>query len=73
MSAIAHLPGPAWAAAHRTAVIVLAVVLLTAGVLLAVVLLTGDTTATAPPAARTFPDLPAYEDTCSDARVGAAC
>ena len=73
MSAIAHLPGPAWAGTHRAVVVIVAMVLLTAAVLLAVVLLTGDTTAAAPPAARTLPDLPAYEDTCPSSPVGAAC
>lgn len=72
MSAIAHLPGPAWAGAHRV-VLVVAMALLTATVLLAVVLLTGDTPAAAPPASQPLPDLPAYEDTCPHARVGAAC
>ena len=73
MSAIAHLPGPAWTGTHRAVVLVLAALLLMVTVALVVVLLTGDTTATAPPAARTLSTLPVYEDTCSNARVGAAC
>ncbi|WP_138731488.1 hypothetical protein [Modestobacter excelsi] len=69
MSAITHVPGAGWAGAHRALTVVMAMVLVAVAVTLAVVLLTRDTTAAVPG----FPDLPAYDGTCANATVGAAC
>jgi hypothetical protein len=69
MSAITHVPGAGWAGAHRALALVVAMLLVAVAVTLTVVLLTRDTTSAVPG----FPDLPAYDDTCASATVGAAC
>ena len=71
MSAIAHLPGSAWAVTHRALVLVavLAALVLAAGVTAAVVLLTGDESV----AGTSVPTIPAVPDTCFGAPVNSAC
>ena len=70
MSAIAHLPGSAWTATHRTLTLFAAVVvvLLAAAVTTAVLLMTGDETATSTPG-----PMESWTDTCVGAPVGSAC
>ncbi|WP_369137459.1 hypothetical protein [Modestobacter versicolor] len=68
MSAVAHVPGAAWAATHRLVVLALVTALVAAVVVLAVVLLTGDATV-----AGTSPTLPAHDAGCAGARPHTAC
>jgi hypothetical protein len=70
MSAIAHLPGSAWTATHRTLVLfaAVAVVLLAAAVTAAVLLMTGDETAASTPG-----PLDSWTDTCVGAAADSAC
>jgi hypothetical protein len=69
MSAIAHVPGATWAAAHRAVVLALTVVLMAAAVTVAALLLAGGSTDASPAG----PAIPSVEDTCSGARVGSPC
>jgi hypothetical protein len=69
MSAITHVPGAGWAGTHRALVLVVAMVLVAAAVTLAVVLLTRDATSAVP----NLPHLPAHDDACASASVGAPC
>ena len=69
MSAIAHVPGAGWAAAHRALFLVLALVVVAAAVALAVVLTAQGSTA----GSTVLPDLPSYDDGCTGATAGSAC
>ncbi|WP_138757316.1 hypothetical protein [Modestobacter altitudinis] len=69
MSAITHVLGAGWAGTHRALALLVAMVLVAVAVTVAVVLLTRSTTAAVPGPAH----LPAYDDTCANATVGAAC
>ena len=71
MSAIAHLPGATWAAAHRALVLVLALLVVTAAVTLAVLLATRTSTAGSGPTL--VPELPRYEDVCPGYTPGTPC
>jgi hypothetical protein len=67
MSAIAHLPGATWAAAHRA--LLLAVFVVTVTVTLAVLLTTRTSTSGSTP----VPELPPSQDVCPGWTPGTLC
>jgi hypothetical protein len=71
MSAIAHVPGATWAAAHRALFLALALVVVAVAVTLAVFLTTRTTTADS--GTTPVPELPRYEDTCRGYTPGNPC
>jgi hypothetical protein len=71
MSAIAHLPGATWAAAHRALLLVLAVLVVTAAVTLAVLLATR--TSTSGSGTTPVQELPRHEDVCPGYTPGTLC
>ncbi|MCZ2847432.1 hypothetical protein [Modestobacter sp. VKM Ac-2978] len=68
MSAIAHVPGSAWAATHLALVLAVAMALV-AALVLTVVLVVRDSTAATPAA----PSVPYFYDTCAGAMPVSAC
>jgi Flp pilus assembly protein protease CpaA len=69
MSAIAHVPGAAWASAHRALLLIIAVSVVTVAVTLAVLLTTRTPTSGSTP----VPELPRSEDVCPGWTPGYLC
>ena len=69
MSAIAHVPGAAWAAAHRALLLIIALSLVTVAVTLAVLL----TTRTSTSGSTSVSELPRSEDVCPGWTPGYLC
>jgi hypothetical protein len=70
MSAIAHVPGAAWAAAHRALLLIIALSVVTVAVTLAVFLTTRTPTTSGSTPVR---ELPRSEDVCPGWTPGYLC